>query len=118
MQPYLDLSRQVLDRQVVDVNNIECGKVDDLQLEESVGDRLRVKTILIGNRVAAERLPALLNLIIKKLFPPRMIKVPWSKVILINENVKLRLNAVDLGLDESQTFAGKIIGRLPGAWKK
>jgi sporulation protein YlmC with PRC-barrel domain len=118
MQPYLDLSRQVLDRQVIDANNIECGKVDDLQIEGNVETGLVVKAILIGNRGSSERLPALLHWLNQKIFPHRLITVPWSEVLLINEQIKLKVNATDLGLDENQSWAVKIIGRLPGAWKK
>jgi len=119
MKPnYLEMARQVLDRQVVDANNVPCGKVDDLQLEGGAGKQLKIKAILIGHGAAADRLPELAKLILRKVMGKRTVPVPWKEVAVITNRIKLRKTAAELKLDESRSAALKIISALPGAWKK
>jgi len=118
MQSYLDIVHQVFDRQIVDINNTPCGKVDDLEVEVSAGNELKVTAILMGSTVASDRLPALPKFLVQKMFPQKRIRVPWSEVSVITETIKLKTQASDLGLDESESVAFKIISALPGAWKK
>jgi len=119
MKPdYLEMARQVLDRQVVDANNVPCGKVDDLQLEGGAGKQLRIIAILIGHGAAADRLPELAKLILRKVMGKRTVSVPWREVTVITNRIKLGKTARELKLDESRSAAFKIISALPGAWKK
>ena len=119
MKPdYLEMARQVLDRQVVDANNVPCGKVDDVQLEGSAGKQLKIKAILIGHGAAADRLPELARWIVRKVWGKRAVAVPWKEVAVITNRIKLRKTARELKLDESRSAAFKVISALPGAWKK
>ena len=118
MQSHLDISRQLLDRQVMDANNVLCGKVDDLELEGGIGTELKVTAILIGSRVASDRLPALPRYLLQKMVRRKIVRIPWAHVSVITNHIKLNTNASDFGLDESESIAFRFIGRLPGAWKK
>jgi sporulation protein YlmC with PRC-barrel domain len=116
MEDHLDLCRQVLDRQVVDSNHYPCGKVDDIEIE---GDKtLRVVALLIGNGATSDRLPALPRAISRRLFGDRVVRVPWSDVDVITEEIKLRRSAMELGLDERTGFAHRLVSKLPRSWKK
>jgi hypothetical protein len=115
-QTFLDMARQVLDRQVIDRNHILCGKVDDLEIE-SAGEP-RVTAILIGNGAASERLPELAKYISQMLFGTRAVRVPWSEVDVITHEIKLKSSARDLKLDERTGLAYKIVSSLPLSWKK
>jgi hypothetical protein len=117
-QDYLDMARQVLDRLVVDCNNVPCGRVDDLAIEGDPGTQLEIREILIGVGPASARLPELARVIIQKVFGKRRIAIPWSEVTVITDHIKLKSSASDLGLDEARSFAFTIISSLPGAWKK
>lgn len=110
---YLDLCRQILDRQVIDSNHIPCGKVDDIEM---LGNK--ITAILIGNGIASERLPELARAISKKIFGDRAVRVPWSEVHVITHEIKLRSRASDLGLDERKGWVFELISKLPLAWKK
>jgi sporulation protein YlmC with PRC-barrel domain len=110
---YLDLSRQVLDRQVVDSNHFPCGRVDDIEL-----DGQKVTAILIGVGAASDRLPELAKWFVRLLFGKKMVRVPWSEVFVITHQIKLRSRAADLGLDERNGRIYDLISRLPLAWKK
>jgi sporulation protein YlmC with PRC-barrel domain len=116
-QDYLDMIRNVLDRQVIDANNIPCGKVDDLEIEGKAGSELRIKAILIGNGAASERLPELFKWMSQKIFGRRVVKVPWREVSVITDKIKLKSRADELNLSENKSIAFKIISVIP-AWKK
>jgi len=119
IQPdYLDMLRQVLDHEVVDVNNVACGMVDDLEIQGDAGKELKVTAILVGRGVWAERLPQLLGKVIQKLFGKERVRVPWEEVSVITERVKLKSRARELGLGKADRKAAEWIGRIPGAWKK
>ena len=109
------MARQVLDRLVVDCNNVPCGRVDDLTMEGSPGTQLKIKEILIGVGPASDRLPELVRFIVQKVFGKRRVRVPWAEVSVITDHIKLRSAAADLGLDETRSVAFKIISALPGA---
>jgi sporulation protein YlmC with PRC-barrel domain len=113
---YLDLARELLDRQIVDSNHMLCGKVDDVEIEGK--ETLKVVAILVGNRAASGRLPELAKRLSRGLFGSRLIRIPWSEVDVITHQVKLKSAAADFGLDERRGFAFKIISSLPGSWKK
>ena len=115
-QKYLDFVRQILDRQVVDANHFECGKVDELEIDLENGGR--VTAILIGNGAASERLPELARVLSQKIFGTRKSRIPWSEVSVVTDKVKLKSTAKELKLDERRGWVYKFISRLPGAWKK
>ena len=115
MQDYLDIVRQVLDHEVVDVNNVPCGMVDDLLVEGEPGEELRVTALLVGAGAWAERLPSLLGRAAKSLFGGRRVRVPWEEVWVITERVKLKSRASELGLGVADRKASRWIKWLPGA---
>jgi hypothetical protein len=117
-QDYLDMVRQVLDRLVVDCNNVPCGRVDDLAMEGAPGTQLKITDILIGAGPASDRLPELGRFMVQKMFGKRCVAIPWAEVTVITDHIKLKSSASELGLDETRSRAFKIINSLPGAWKK
>ena len=118
MKDHLDLARRVLDHQVVDANNLPCGKVDDLELEGKAGSKLIIRGILIGHGTGTDRLPELAKLIMRKLVGKRSVSVPWEEVIVVTNRIKLQKTASELKLDERKSLAFKLISALPGSWKK
>jgi sporulation protein YlmC with PRC-barrel domain len=115
---FLDIARQVLDRQLVDANNVPCGKVDDVEVEGGAGGELKIKALLVGNGVASDRLPELCKSISRQIFGERVVRIPWSEVSSITDHIKLTSRAEELGLGEGNSIASRIISKLPGAWKK
>src|SRR3954468_12175581 len=53
----LDLVREVLDHELVDVHGIPCGMVDDVELSAVPGKPLHVTALWCGPGVAQTRLP-------------------------------------------------------------
>ena len=113
---HLDIVRQVLDRPLVDANHYNCGKVDDVELDLS-GEPKAV-ALLVGNEFTSDRLPEFARFVSRKLFGRRRIRIPWSEVSVITDDIKLAKDAKEYGLDEREGFVFDLISKLPGAWKK
>jgi hypothetical protein len=114
-EEYLDVMRKVLDHELIDVNNIPCGMVDDLEIEGRPGEALKVTAILVGPGAWADRLPGLFGSLAKKIFGSQRTRVPWEEVSIITERIKLKSRASELGLGKADRKAAKLIKRLPGA---
>ena len=106
-----------MDRQVVDANHYNCGKVDDVEIDLS-SKTPRVSAILVGNQYSSERLPEFAKWISQKFFGRSRVKLSWSEVTMITEDSKLAKNADEYGLDERRGIVYRFISKLPGAWKK
>lgn len=113
-QDYLDMVREVLDHEIVDVNNVPCGMVDDLEIEGE-GKQLRVTAILVGTGVWSKRLPGVVGWCAQNLFGNKRVKVPWNEVAVVTERVKLKSRAGKLGLGKADRKAGRMIKWIPGS---
>ena len=113
---FLDMARQVLDRQVIDKNHILCGKVDDIEFDG--GTQPKVTAILIGNGPASDRLPQLFKILSQKIFGRSVARIPWSEVEVITHQIKLKSDAKELKLDERTGPVYDFISKLPLSWKK
>ena len=113
---HLDMVRQVLDRQVVDVNRIYCGKVDNIVID--LEGKPRITGILIGNGPASDRLPEFARWLSQKLFGRHQTKIAWEEILVIKDVVKLASEAKTYGIDEREGWAFDLVSKFPGAWKK
>jgi hypothetical protein len=117
---YVDLYRQVLDHALLDADNWPCGIVDDLEVEggpreDGTNEPLRVTALLVGPGAWTPRLPALLARTFPHLFGKRCVRVPWSEVSELGEQIKLRSRAAALGLGIVDRRLGLLIAKLPGS---
>jgi hypothetical protein len=72
----------------------------------------------VGNDLASDRLPELARYISKKIFGRRRVRIPWSEIFTIKDDVKLAKNADEYGLDERTGSAFSIVSKFPRAWQK
>jgi len=108
----LDLLREVLDHEVVDVEGTSCGMVDDIEF--AAGERgPEVAALLIGPGAWTPRLPALFALACQRLFGRGVVRVPWPEVSEISETIRLRSKASELGLGRLDRKAGRWLAALP-----
>lgn len=112
---FTDLYRQVLDHAVLDVDEMLCGVVDDLEVEGDVGGPLRVTALLVGPGAWVPRLPALLRAVLPRFVGVRCVCVPWSEVCVVGEHVRLRSRAAELGLGTADRKVGLRLARVPGS---
>jgi hypothetical protein len=109
----LDLAFGLLDHQLVDAEGRRCGKVDDLELEGSPGERPVVTAILVGPGAWHGR--GRLGRLAARLGRRRLVRVPWEAVASITSAVNLKKSAGELGLGRGDDRAARWVRKLPGS---
>ena len=112
---YVDVYRQVLDHALVDADDWLCGIVDDVEVDGGIGEPLRITALLVGPGAWASRLPPLFARLVPYLFGTRCVRVPWSEVSVLGEQIQLCSRAATLGLATTDRRLGLYIARLPGS---
>lgn len=108
----LDLLRDVLDHEIVDVDGVACGMVDDI---EFVGTPrgLAVAALLVGPGAWGPRLPALLAVIGHWIFGDSRVRVPWDHVAEVSEVIRLSVKASEVRLGKSDRKVRRWLTHLP-----
>lgn len=115
MKKTLDLMREVLDHEVVDVNGVSCGMVDDIELDAAQGRAPGAASLVVGPRAWSARTPALLSWLVRLVVRAPVVRVPWSAVEHVTETIELRVTAESLGLGKADRRVGRWLSRIPGA---
>jgi sporulation protein YlmC with PRC-barrel domain len=116
----VELGREVLDQQLVDMNGVNMGKVDGIVLELREGRPPRVAALLTGGHLFARRLHPSLGRWARRLAkvwgpgPLEPLRIPWSQVKKIGVDVKVDVPA-DRGMPWEHWVRDHIIRRIPGA---
>jgi hypothetical protein len=109
----VDLTRDVLDHEIVDVDDLPCGMVDDVEFAGGAGKPLQVVAILVGAHALFERLPFGLGRVIDRLVKQQSVRVPWSAVARVADRVHLNVTAASLSLDRGERRPATLVSRLP-----
>jgi hypothetical protein len=109
----IDLVRQLLDRPIIDRDEMPCGKVDDIELKPRDDGSLDVTALLVGPGAWSPRLPALFEWLGQKIAGTRVVRVGWDQIDDISGFIKLTVTAGSLGLEESRHVAFRIIEKIP-----
>jgi hypothetical protein len=113
----LDLYRQVLDHEIVDCEDLPCGTVDDMEVEGTAGESLRVTALLVGPGAWGPRLPALFAFFARLVCGRHVVRVPWPEIAEIGEKIKLCSRAAPLGLGVKDRQLGLWLAKIPGSEK-
>lgn len=108
----LDVRCDVLDHELVDVDGMSCGMVDDVELEQS-NNGPSIVALLVGPGAWAPRLPALAWWLASRIAGRRRTRVPWSDVAKVSEVIRLTRKASELGLGEYDRKVGRWLSNLP-----
>jgi hypothetical protein len=111
----LDLMREVLDHEIVDVHGVSCGMVDDIAFAMRRDGVPVVEALIAGPRAWSARTPALLSWIVRWIIRAPVVHVPWSAVAHVSETIELRVSAESLGLGRTERRIGRWLARIPGA---
>ena len=117
----LDLVRDLLDRQVVDRNGRELGRVDSVILEVRADGTVEVSAIEIGLIAFARRLHPFLGRVAKAvetildLDPQRPVRIPFSHIIDVDKSIKVDLAASDTPVIALEQKARRVVSAMPGA---
>lgn len=113
-QDFLEMVRNILDHELIDSNNVPCGKVDDLEIVGEPGKQLKVVAILTGRSSVINRMPAFARRILQKFVKRQEMRIPWEEVIVITAKVKLNHTYQELGLNQADERIGKFFKKVPG----
>src|SRR4051812_1121967 len=94
---HFDLLRDVFDHEMVDVDGVPCGMVDDVELEYT-SDGATVVALWVGPGAALKRLPALMRIIARRATGTRRHRVGIDLVEGLTEVIRLRVTAAQIGL--------------------
>jgi sporulation protein YlmC with PRC-barrel domain len=117
----IDLVCDLLDKQVVDRNGRELGRVDSIILETRGAELPLVAAIEIGLVTIAQRLHPFLGRcaraieMIARVEENRPVRVPYSKVIDIEPDVRLDLTSSELATLAFEQKARVYVAKIPGA---
>jgi len=118
----LHLYRDVLDKQMVDRRGRRCGKVDGIVLRFGPDGQPWVARIEVGGGTLARRLGERLGRWAAALArwcgvrEGRAYHIPWARVVEVDLEVKLDLDAPDTELDAAERrLRERIVARIPGA---
>jgi len=116
MKPTIELLRDVLDHDVVDVDGVRCGIVDDIELVQEGDDAAPLlATLVVGPGAWAPRLPALLAVVARWLFGAATTRIAWDDVAELGQSVKLGRRASELGLGVLDRKASRWLRSVPGS---
>lgn len=110
----LDLLREVLDHELVDVDGVSCGMVDDLEFAPTPQGPALV-ALWSGPGAWGPRLPALLQWLCAKVFGGARRRVPWAEVADVGEVIRLKRSAGALGLGGLDRKVNAWMRRIPGS---
>jgi len=119
----MNLARDILDKQLVDKNQVKMGKVDGLVLTLQRGRPPVVSSIEIGGITLARRVgrrtERLIRLLKRRWGSPRSqqpYRVPWRQVQDIGVNIELALDVRETTVGDWQNWLrDKVIKRIPGS---
>jgi sporulation protein YlmC with PRC-barrel domain len=117
----MDLVCELLDKQVVDRNGRELGRVDSIIFDLRDDGPALVTAIEIGLVTVAQRLHPFLGRcaraleVIAGVEADRPVRVPFSKIMTIERHIKLDLTSSDVRALAFEERARAIVSAIPGA---
>ena len=112
MSRLLCLLREVRDHEVVDVDGVSCGMVDDLEIGWTARGPA-VAALLLGPGAWSRRLPRWLQAAAQRVFGRAIVRIPWHEVAQVSETITLRSRAEAWGAGALDRRLSAWIARLP-----
>lgn len=114
--------RDLLDKKLLDSQNIELGRVDGIALEFPQGRQPRLVRLEIGGEILAIRVARWLvrpTRWLRQHFGPKRsarVKIEWKHVKRMGRSIHLDIAAADTeALAWEHWFADRIVARIPGS---
>jgi hypothetical protein len=121
----VELGKHLVDKGLVDQDDLRCGKVDDLVLELPGGDPVmepQVVALVTGPLACARTLGRPITALARccyrllGLSDPRPVEIPWGKVRQIDALVRLDVSREDYRIDAvSEAVRDRLLSRIPGS---
>jgi hypothetical protein len=114
--------RDLLDKELIDVNWQPMGRVDGLTMELPAREQPRITTICVGGTALTRRLPGPFGrwstALVRRFGVRRGVPflIPWSRVMRVDRVVRVDVNSDASGaMATSHWVRDHIIERIPGA---
>jgi sporulation protein YlmC with PRC-barrel domain len=117
----VDLVRDLLDKQVIDRNSRELGRVDSVIIELREDGSAAVAAIEIGFIAVAERVHPFLGRCARAIETVlgveegRPVRIPFSKIIDVGKDIKVDIAAGDTPVAVLESKARRWVSTIPGA---
>ena len=118
----MDVVADVLDREVVDRNGHEMGRVDGILLDSTPGEPPRLAAILIGPSALGDRvhpragqIRADDRAVLSISTHDRPARIDFTDIAEIGRKVRLRVTVGDTGVDAVERRLRHWVRRLPGS---
>ena len=117
----MDLVRDLLDKQIVDRNGQEMGRVDAVVLHISDGDAPRVVALEVGAAVLASRIAPVFGRLVAALeqvfqvADGHPLRIPVGKVRAVDDRVTVDLAFGDTAAAAIEQRLRRWVGAIPGA---
>ena len=117
----MDLVRDLLDKQVVDRNGRELGRVDSIILDVRSDGTAVVSGIEIGLIACARRLHLFLERCARAIEtilavdPQRPVRIQMSQIVDFDKDIKVDVAATDTPVVQVEQRARRIVSSIPGA---
>jgi sporulation protein YlmC with PRC-barrel domain len=108
----VDIALGILDHQLVDSDGVNCGKVDDLEVQGLDSGSPEVTEIIVGGNAWRSR--GVLGRLAARL-SGNAVHVPWSEVESVSSVVQLKRPAAELRLGRGDVRWARFVGKAPGA---
>jgi hypothetical protein len=118
----MHIVRDLLDKELIDVNWQHMGRIDGLTMEVPAGEQPRITTICVGGTVLTERLPGFVGrwatALVQRFGVRRGVpfRIPWLRVMRVDTVIRVDVNSDESGaMASSHWVRDHIIDRIPGA---
>ncbi len=118
----MHIVRDLLDKQLTDVNWQHMGRVDGLTMDAAPGEQPRITTMCVGGTVLMHRLPGFVGrwgAALLRRFGIRHgvpFEIPWSRLMRVDTVVRVDVNSDESGAMASAHWVrDHMIDRIPGA---
>jgi sporulation protein YlmC with PRC-barrel domain len=117
----MDLVRDMLDKQVVDRNGQELGRVDSIIFEVDARGAATVSAIEVGLIAFGERLHPFFGRcaraieLLLGIEADRPVRIPVAKIIDVGKDIKVDLASTDTPVLALEQKARRVVSSIPGA---
>ena len=117
----MDVVRDVLDKNVIDRNGREMGRVDGILIEQQPNQPVRLTAVLIGPAALGDRLHPALGRVVRRIEKrfgvdgDRPARVAFSDIDEIETKVRLRLAIGETAVAAVEQRLRSWVVRLPGS---
>lgn len=116
----VDLGTQLFDRQILGPDDVDVGKVDDVELRRRSDGRLEVAALLVGSRALSSRLPAWGRFLLRAVAwagggPSPVRRIDVDDVADVNARLTVTRKGAEAADDRATDRIRRLVEKIPGS---